>query len=808
MKKLLLTTISVIGFFAVADAQIIFQEDFDGIGGATAGGAGTYSFPAGWLKRNVDNRTPAASVSYVNEAWERREDFANNVTDSCAFSTSWYSPAGAADDWMWTPLIGPLPANCVLKWNAVTYDASYPDGYSVRIMTSSQGPPTGGTGVIGNQVTNSTQVFSIAAENTTWTARQLSLNAYAGQSIYIAFRNTSNDKFILLIDDVVVEVQNTIDAQMQVADTATQYTLMPVSQTTPLTFAGTIRNVGINSLTNVSAQVNVFNGTTNVYSANSAVTSTLASNATTNFTIPSFTPATTGIYTVQFIANQTTGTDQQHNNDTLYQYFAVLDSTYARDDGTVVGGLGIGAGNGGYLGQNFDVPNNDLLTSIGVYVTAGYTGRRLGLAVWSTTAGVPNAIIAVTDTILYPDDSARYYTIPMYGGPFSITPGEYTVTAIEFNADSTIQVGQTATVFTANKTWVFWPTIPGGVWTNAEDFGSQFARPYVIRPNFGDVCLNNTASATSTQASCLTCADGSASVTVTGTSGTPTYSWSPSGGNAATATGLLQGTYIVSVTDIYGCVVSDTVVVGYDICGLLSLSAVPVSSSCQTCADGSAQVVVTGNNGPLTYLWSNGGTSDTIQNVLPGSYSVLVTDSAGCSDTLTINVGYGVCGSFAGTTSSTLANCGSCADGTATITPVGNNGNVTYLWSNGDTTATAVNLLPGTYTVTITDTAGCVYVDSVTVNFGTAVNEITETGFAGLFPNPTTGSFQLSLNFDKATDTQVVIYNILGEVVYTKSISGAVKGQTQINLNVPSGAYNVHVITKDATQMLPLQIVK
>lgn len=808
MKKLILSLLAAIGLLSIADAQIIFQEDFDGIGGSTAGGAGTYSFPAGWLKRNVDNRTPATSVSYVNEAWERREDFANNVNDSCAFSTSWYSPAGAADDWMWTPLIGPLPANCVLKWNAVTYDASYPDGYSVRIMTSSQGPPTGGTGVIGNQVTNSTQVFNITAENTTWTARQLSLNAYAGQSIYIAFRNTSNDKFILLIDDVVVEVQNTIDAQMQVADTATQYTLMPVSQTTPLTFAGTIRNVGINSLTNVSAQVNVFNGTTNVYSANSAVTSTLASNATTNFTIPSFTPATTGIYTVQFIANQTSGTDQQHNNDTLYQYFAVLDSTYARDDGTVIGGLGIGAGNGGYLGQNFDVPNNDLLTSIGVYVTAGYTGRRLGLAVWSTTAGVPNAIIAVTDTILYPDDSARYYTIPMYGGPYSITPGEYAVTAIEFNADSTIQVGQTATVFTANKTWVFWPTIPGGVWTNAEDFGSQFARPYVIRPNFGDVCLDNTASATSTQASCLTCADGSASVTVTGTSGTPTYSWSPSGGNAATATGLLQGTYIVSVTDIYGCVVSDTVVVGYDICGLLNLSAVPVSSSCQTCSDGSAQVVVTGNNGPLTYLWSNGGTSDTIQNVLPGSYSVLVTDSAGCSDTLTINVGYGVCGSFAGTTSSTLANCGSCADGTATITPVGNNGNVTYLWSNGDTTATAVNLLPGTYTVTITDTAGCVYVDSVTVNFGTAVNEITETGFAGLFPNPTTGSFQLSLNFDKATDTQVVIYNILGEVVYTKSISGAVKGQTQINLNVPSGAYNVHVITKDATQMLPLQIVK
>lgn len=790
------------------DAQIIFQEDFDGIGGPTAGGAGTYSFPAGWFLRNVDNRTPNTSVGYVNEAWERREDFANNVTDSAAFSTSWYTPVGASDDWMWTPLIGPLPANCVLKWNAVTYDASYPDGYSVRIMTSTQGPPTGGTGVLGNQVTNSTQVFTVNAENTTWTARQVSLSAYAGQSIYIAFRNTSNDKFLLLIDDITVEVQNNIDAQMQFADTATQYTLMPATQTTPLTFAGTIRNLGINTLNNVSAHVNVFNGTTNVYSANSASTLTLAPNATTNFTIPSFTPSTAGIYTVQFIANQTTGTDQQHNNDTLYQYFAVVDSTYARDDGTVTGGLGIGAGNGGYLGQSFDVPNNDLLTSIGIFVTTGYTGRPLGLAVWSTVAGTPNAIVAVTDTIIYPDDSARYYTIPMHGGPFSITPGEYTVTAIEFNADSTIQVGTTASVFTANKQWIFWPTIPGGVWANIEDFGPQYAKPFVIRPNFGDVCLNNTAVATATQASCISCPDGSATVAVSGNQGTTTYSWSPSGGNAATATGLLTGTYVVTVTDGFGCVVMDTVNVGYDVCGLLSLSGVPVSSTCQTCADGSAQVVVTGNNGTLSYAWSNGGTSDTIQNVLPGSYTVVVTDSAGCSDSLTINIGYGVCGSFAGTTSSTLASCGSCADGSATITPVGNNGNVTYLWSNGDTTATSSNLLPGTYTVTITDTAGCVYVDSVTVNFGTAVVEISENSFAGLYPNPSTGVFQLSLNFEKATDTQVLIYNILGEVVYTKSMSGAVKGQTQINLNVPAGAYNVHVVTKDATQVLPLQIVK
>lgn len=803
MKKTVLTLFILIGLAFQSDAQIIFQEDFDGIGGPTAGGAGTYSFPSGWFLRNVDNRTPAGSVSYVNEAWERREDFNFNVADSCAFSTSWYNPAGAADDWMWTPLIGPLPANCQLEWNAVTYDPSYPDGYSVRIMTAAQGPPTGGTGVLGNQVTNSTQVFNITAENTTWTARSVSLSTYAGQAIYIGFRNNSNDEFLLLIDDITVRQLNPVDAQLTFADTISQYTLMPLPHAGPMNFNGTVRNNGTAALTNVSVQVNVFNGITNVLTANSTAVPSLAVGASSNWTIPSFTPNAIGNYTVQFIAQQTSGTDGNTSNDTLYQYLVVTDSTYGRDNGNVTGSLGIGTGDG-YLGQAFDVVNTDLLTTVGVYYTRGYTGRPFGLAIWNTTAGVPNSIIAVTDTMMYPDDSARYYVVPIYNGPFQLTPGEYVVTAIEF--DSTLALGTTPSLFTQNKTWVDWSTNPSPGWSNNEDFA--FNVSYVIRPNFGDVCLNNTAVASSTQSSCISCADGSATVAVSGNQGTTTYSWSPSGGNAPTATGLLTGTYIVTVTDGFGCVVMDTVTVGYDVCGLLSLSGVPVSSSCQTCADGSAQVIVTGNNGPLTYAWSNGGTSDTIQNVLPGTYTVIVYDSAGCNDTLTINVGYGVCGSFAGTTSSTLASCGSCADGSATINPVGNNGNVTYMWSNGDTTATSSNLLPGTYTVTITDTAGCVYVDSVTVNFGTAVTEITENSFAALYPNPSIGAFQLSLNFEKATDAQVLIYNVLGEIVYTKSMSGVVKGQSQINLNVPSGAYHVHVITKDATQILPLQIAK
>lgn len=189
-------------------AQIVFQEDFDNISGSTAGGPGTYTFPSGWLLRNVDNRTPA--VAYVNEAWERREDFKFNVIDSAAVSTSWYSPAGSADDWMWTPEITlPSTGDYSLKWNAVAYDPDYRDGYEVRIMQSPN-TPSGGTGALGNQITNSTLLYSNTAENASWTTRDVTLNSYRGTTFRIAFRNNSNDQFLLWIDDIMVGEASTL----------------------------------------------------------------------------------------------------------------------------------------------------------------------------------------------------------------------------------------------------------------------------------------------------------------------------------------------------------------------------------------------------------------------------------------------------------------------------------------------------------------------------------------------------------------------------------------------------------------------
>lgn len=206
MTKLLLPIFFISSFFAgKLHAQVIFSETFDNVPGSTGGeGVGSYVFPPQFLLRNVDNLVPNDQVNAINDAWERVDDVGG---DSVAVSTSWYNPVGMANDFMWTPAIALTGTNLTLNWNAIAYDPDFRDGYEVRIMTVA---PTGGTGAIGNQLTNSTLLLTVAAEDTGWKARSVSLDAYAGQTVYIGFRNNSNDMYVLAIDDIVVQNNNIV----------------------------------------------------------------------------------------------------------------------------------------------------------------------------------------------------------------------------------------------------------------------------------------------------------------------------------------------------------------------------------------------------------------------------------------------------------------------------------------------------------------------------------------------------------------------------------------------------------------------
>lgn len=514
MKKILLGLALVLG--ASASAQVIYLEDFDNVPGPTAGGAGTYAFPANMLKRNVDNLTPNTNVAYVNEAWERREDFITAVGDSCAFSTSWYTPAGTSNDWMWTPLVGTIAGPAQLTWRAKAPDAGYPDGYEVRIMTATQGPPTGGAGAIGNQITNSTLAFSVAAENSTWTTRTVDLAPYIGQSIYVGFRNTSVDMFLLMVDDIQVEILATSNAAA-INTNVPEYSLIPVSQASAIGTGGSVSNVGSGTITNVNMTVNVYDGAMGlVYTANSTAIPTMAPAATAAFTVPGFTPVLPDLYTVEMVATLAE-VDLTPANNTVSYTVLITDSTFARDNGSVTGTLGIGAGNGGQLGQAFTLNNADDITSVSIFIgngTGNMNGQPLTGGVWATDGtGTPTTLLTSTVTVTLGTEVDSLWTLPIVGGTYNLAAGTYVVVVNE--ADSNVTVGTATNIFTPNTTWVNWPTNPNGAWSNNEDFGFNIS--YVIRPNFSNNCVTTSSSINETACDTYTWAENAQTYTTSGT---------------------------------------------------------------------------------------------------------------------------------------------------------------------------------------------------------------------------------------------------------------------------------------------------
>ena len=198
------------------------------------------------------------------------------------------------------------------------------------------------------------------------------------------------------------------------------------------------------------------------------------------------------------------------------------------------------------------------------------------------------------------------------------------------------------------------------------------------------------------------CGDSNGSATVNAVGGTPgyTYLWS-TGSTNQTITGLNTGTYTVTVTDAAGCITSCHVNISNTTPPTCTVSGVNT-----TCGydNGSATVFPFGGSGSYTYLWNNGATTATISDLAPGSYSVEVTDSNGCSTECSVTIHPSSSPSC--TISSTDTSCGE-SNGTATGTASGGTAPYTYAWSNGGNTPTITNLTPGTYTLVVTDAAGC-----------------------------------------------------------------------------------------------------
>jgi len=230
-----------------------------------------------------------------------------NQLDTFAVSTSWLKPVGVADSWLITPTINSISANTILMWDAMAPDATYLDGYEVYITTNTSSAPVVGDFIPANKV------FSINAEKNTWQTRGLSLAAYAGQNIRIAFRNNSTDKYQLWIDDIIVKnIPNGYDVSTTTNNTY-KYSSVAISNTVSATF----KNNGFTPVT--SLLINYKMGSNPTITETQTLTSPLSylDSKLINFSVP-FITSTPAYNTLKIWVTLVNGfADQLNINDTI-----------------------------------------------------------------------------------------------------------------------------------------------------------------------------------------------------------------------------------------------------------------------------------------------------------------------------------------------------------------------------------------------------------------------------------------------------------------------------------------------------------
>ena len=186
--------------------------------------------------------------------------------------------------------------------------------------------------------------------------------------------------------------------------------------------------------------------------------------------------------------------------------------------------------------------------------------------------------------------------------------------------------------------------------------------------------------------------------------GAASYMWS-TGATTNCITVSLAGTYSVTVTDVSGCV---------SICSkIVTVNQQPtclITGGGSICQGQSTQLCVPAS-GTATYMWSTGATTNCITVSIAGTYSVTVTEGGGCmsicSTTVIVNP----------LPDCTITGNGSLCTGQSTQLCVAA-GAASYLWSTGATTNCITVNLAGTYSVTVTNSSGCMSICSKIVTVG------------------------------------------------------------------------------------------
>jgi len=237
-----------------------------------------------------------------------------------------------------------------------------------------------------------------------------------------------------------------------------------------------------------------------------------------------------------------------------------------------------------------------------------------------------------------------------------------------------------------------------------------------------------------TTVSCYDEQDGIASISsIGGATSSYTYFWSQGqttvGVTSDVAFGLGQGSYYVTTRDILGCEVVDSIYISQPEPLLMEASELDWID-CNGDNNGEAFSFATGGTAPYSFDWDVGTWSgDTVTTLTPGVHFIEVTDVRGCTATDTV-LTHEPPAVYIDIDSSQTIYPYCLGVNTASLTGIAGGGTAgyTYVWDDNvvqpQTTATAVSLLAGTYTITVTDIKGCTASATKTISNADPLSDI------------------------------------------------------------------------------------
>ena len=301
-----------------------------------------------------------------------------------------------------------------------------------------------------------------------------------------------------------------------------------------------------------------------------------------------------------------------------------------------------------------------------------------------------------------------------------------------------------------------------------------------------------TATMVTTPATCVA-NDGTATVTVTGGTGTVTYDWTPNVSTTNSATGLIAGPIECIVTD-GGCSITLNEIVG-NAAGITATILSSSDATCETTEDGTASVGATGGTMPYSYLWPNGDTTASVNNLAPGTYVVRVEDYHGCRAYASVTIGF--------VNPSPLIDLGTdtvICNGSSLLLNAGA-GFSSYLWSDNSTGQTLAVSAAGTYSVLVTNANGCQNFDAIMVSFvqcpalnnnNPLVYNHNNVQSMTVSPNPFRDQFVVNISRIKDVNVRILVLDVLGNQLFT-SYEKAESGYTK-NIDLQKYAAGIYLM--------------